>query len=171
MTAVEEVEYETLQKTKRLLMTLAQTVPFTPSVSTLCETLSVTRNQVIRLLSLLERASLIRQLHAEGKNLKSMGKPDKILFDNPNLMSALTSNIDIRTARESFFAAMMAVMHTISYPKEGDLLVDSKYTFEVEGRNKGIGRVRDLPNSYVVADEIETGFGNKVPLWLFGMMY
>lgn len=36
-------------------------------------------------------------------------------------MSALTSNIDIRTARESFFAAMMAVMHTISYSKEGDL--------------------------------------------------
>ena len=171
MPTVEDLEYETLQKTKRLLMTLAQTVPFTPSVATLCETLSVTRNQVIRLLSLLERARLIRQLHAEGKNLKAIGKPEKILFDNPNLMQALTSNVDIGTARESFFAAMMSVMHTLSFPKEGDLRVDSKYTFEVGGRNKGFAQVRDVPDSYVVADEIETGFGNKVPLWLFGMMY
>lgn len=171
MPAVEDLEYETLQKTKRLLMTLAQTVPFTPSVATLCETLSSTRNQVIRLLSLLERASLIRQLHAEGKNLKSIGKPEKILFDNPNLMRALTPNVDVGTARESFFSSMMSVMHIISYPKEGDLLVDGKYTFEVGGRNKGFTQVRDVPNSYVAADEIETGFGNKVPLWMFGMMY
>ena len=86
-------------------------------------------------------------------------------------MQALTSNVDTGTARESFFSSMMAVMHTISYPKVGDLLVDGKYVFEVGGRNKGFTQLRDVPNSYVAADEIETGFGDKVPLWLFGMMY
>ena len=27
------------------------------------------------------------------------------------------------------------------------------------------------PNSYVVADDIEVGFGAKIPLWLFGFLY
>ena len=29
----------------------------------------------------------------------------------------------------------------------------------------------DIPSSYVVADNIEIGYGNKIPLWLFGFMY
>jgi len=29
---------------------------------------------------------------------------------------------------------------------------------------------RNIPDSYVAADEMEIGFGNKIPLWLFGMM-
>lgn len=33
------------------------------------------------------------------------------------------------------------------------------------------GIFRDLPDSFIAADEIETGFGNKIPLWLFGFLY
>ncbi len=29
----------------------------------------------------------------------------------------------------------------------------------------------DLPDSYVVNDDVEMGFGNKIPLWLFGFLY
>ena len=29
----------------------------------------------------------------------------------------------------------------------------------------------NIPNSFVVADEIEIGFGNIIPLWLFGLLY
>ncbi len=32
-------------------------------------------------------------------------------------------------------------------------------------------QIKDLENSYVVADDIEVGFGNKIPLWLFGFLY
>jgi len=32
-------------------------------------------------------------------------------------------------------------------------------------------QIADLPDSYVVADDIEIGFGNKIPLWLFGLIY
>ena len=28
-----------------------------------------------------------------------------------------------------------------------------------------------IENSFVAADEIEVGFGNKIPLWLFGFLY
>lgn len=169
--AVEEVEYETLMKAKKLLMTLAQMVPFMPNMTTLCEILSTTRNQLIRLLSLLERSTLIRQLSAETKNLKALGKPDKILFNNPNLMYALNGSADTGSVRESFFSAMLSVNHGIGYPKQGDLLVDERYLFEIGGKNKGFTQIRDIPESFVVADEIEIGFGNKIPLWIFGLLY
>ena len=166
-----DINYETLLKAKRLLMILAQTVPFTPNISTLCATLSTTRNQLIRLLSLLERSALIRQLFADGKKLKTLGKPNKILFDNPDLMMALAQPADTGTVRESFFAAMLAPQHSLHYPKQGDILVDGKFLFEIGGQNKGFGQIRNIPDSYVVADGIESGFGNKIPLWLFGFLY
>ena len=72
--AVEKIEYETLQKAKRLLMILAQSAPYTPNIAKLCALLSTTRNNLIHLLSLLERAALIRQLHADNKGLKALGK-------------------------------------------------------------------------------------------------
>ena len=169
--AVEDIEYETLKKAKRLLVTLAKMVPFTPNMTTLCEILSTTRNQLIRLLSLLERSALIRQLTAEKKNLKAMGKPDKILFNNPNLMYALNRPADTGTVRESFFSSMLSVNHSISYPKQGDLLVDGQFLFEVGGKGKGFSQISGLPDSYVAADETEIGFGNKIPLWLFGLLY
>ncbi len=169
--AVEKIEYETLQKAKRLLMTLAQSAPFTPNIANMCALLSTTRNQLIHLLSLLERAALIRQLHASNKGLKALGKPDKILFNNTNLMHALGSTADDGTARESFFSAMMSTTHTIQYARQGDLQVDGKYIFEVGGKKKGFTQIANLPDSYVVADNIEIGFGNRIPLWLFGFLY
>ena len=167
--AVERIEYETLLKAKRLLMILAQSAPFTPNIANMCASLSTTRNQLIHLL--LERAALIRQLHADNKGLKALGKPDKILFHNTNLMHAIGSSADAGTARESFFSAMMSFNHTIQYAKQGDLQVDGKYLFEVGGRKKGFTQIADLPDSYVVADNIEIGFGNKIPLWIFGFSY
>ena len=169
--AVENLEYETLQKAKRLLMVIAQSAPFTPNISNLCTLLSTSRNQLIHLFSLLERAALIRQLHADNKGLKALGKPDKMLFNNTNLMYALGASADAGTARESLFAAMISQNHNIQYPPQGDLLVDGRYLFEVGGKNKGFSQIADLPDSYVVADNIEIGFGNKIPLWLFGCMY
>ena len=169
--AVEKVEYETLLKVKRLLMLLAQMVPFTLNVTSLCEKISVTRNQLIRLLTLLEKASLIRQLRSDTKGLKAIGKPDKILFDNPNVMHALSENADIGTVRETFFAMSMAQSHQIQQPKQGDLLVDGTCLFEVGGKEKGYGQIRNVENSFVVADGVEVGFGNKIPLWLLGFLY
>jgi len=166
--AVESVEYETLLKIKRLLMVIAQMVPFTLNMTSLCEKLAVTRNQLVRLMVLLERASLIRQLRSDTKALKAIGKPEKVLMDNPNVMNALSSTMDVGTMRETFFAMTMAQGHHLQYPKQGDFLVDGTCLFEIGGKDKGFGQIRNIENSYVVADDIESGFGNKIPMWLFG---
>jgi len=28
-----------------------------------------------------------------------------------------------------------------------------------------------IENSFIASDDIEVGFGNKIPLWLFGFLY
>ena len=61
--------------------------------------------------------------------------------------------------------------HPKYYSKIGDFLVDGTYTFEVGGKNKSFKQIKDIDNSFVVADDIEIGFGDKIPLWLFGFLY
>jgi hypothetical protein len=51
--------------------------------------------------------------------------------------------------------------------KKGDFIVNHNYTFEIGGKSKKYNQIKNLQNSFVVADDIEVGFGNKVPLWLF----
>ena len=54
---------------------------------------------------------------------------------------------------------------------QGDFLVDGKYIFEVGGETKGTRQIADLDHAYIAADNLEYGFGNKIPLWLFGFLY
>ena len=169
--AVEDVSHETLMKMKRLLVVLAGLPPFTPKMTSLCQTIDTTRNQLIRLLGLMERASLIRQIHIEGKWLKTVGKPDIILIDNANVMAAITAAPDEGCMREAFFAGQMAVGRDIKQSKQGDFLVDDIFLFEVGGAKKGFAQIKDMSNSYVAADDIEIGFGYKIPLWMFGLLY
>ena len=66
---------------------------------------------------------------------------------------------------------MLTFDHKLLYPKQGDFLVDERFTFEIGGKDKGFKQIKDMDNSFVVADDIEVGFGNKIPLWLFGFLY
>jgi len=62
----------------------------------------------------------------------------------------------------------------ISYSDQTDFLVDTfaqQYLFEIGGKNKGAQQIQGLENAYVVADDIETGFDRKIPLWLFGFSH
>ncbi|MBQ9340252.1 MAG: ATP-binding protein [Paludibacteraceae bacterium] len=165
------IEFETLYKAKQLLSALAGLVPYTLNISDLCKTIGITRNQLLRLLNLLERSSLIRKLYAEQSGIQSLGKPKKILFENTNLMYALSPSTDSGTIRETYFCNQLSLTHTLAMPNKGDIVVDNQFLFEVGGHGKGYKQIKGITNSWVVADDIETGFGNKIPLWLFGMMY
>ena len=42
---------------------------------------------------------------------------------------------------------------------------------EVGGRRKTFEQIKDEPDSFLALDEVETGYGNRIPLWLFGFLY
>lgn len=169
--AVEKIEFESLYKAEHLLSILAEMVPFTLNVASLTSTLGISRNSLLKIFELLDRAKLTRSIYTSKAGMKQLAKPDKILFDNPNLMFALASSVDSGTIRESFFCNQITHSHTVCIPDTGDCLVDNKYLFEIGGKKKSYNQIKDMDNSYVVADNIEMGMGNKIPLWLFGFMY
>jgi hypothetical protein len=91
---------------------------------------------------------------------------------NTNLMYAISSDqIDIGTVRETFFLQNFSDNHTISLPNKGDILIDNTFLFEIGGKNKTRKQIIDFDKAFLVKDDIEIGFQNSIPLWLFGFMY
>lgn len=169
--AVANIEYATQIKAKQLLSIMASQTPSPLNARVTAGMLQVTVNQMIKVLSLLDKAQILRLLYYKTeRNPKSMAKPQKVLLDNPSLLYAL-GYADKGKVRESFLASMMAVGHEEAYPRQGDLMVDGRYLFEVGGANKGFDQIRDIPDSFIAADDIQTGYGNRIPLWMFGLLY
>lgn len=169
--AVADIEYETQLKLKKLLVVLAEQVPFVPNMTTLARDVAVSRNQLMKFFTLLSEGCVLRTLRPAGGQPAKAVKPEKILFDNPSVMQALGVIHKSGTVRESFVGSMLGTVGDLTAPKEGDFLLDEHYLFEVGGKNKKYGQIADRPDSYVLADNIETGFGHRIPLWLLGFLY
>ena len=43
--------------------------------------------------------------------------------------------------------------------------------FEVGGKGKNKRQIAHMPNSFWAMDDLESGNGQHIPLWLFGFMY
>ena len=170
--AVEGVTPPTVRKARKMLMVLARSCPQQPNMSALYRELETERNMGIRLLEALERAELFAGIDQGPSKLKHLSRPEKIFLGDTNLMNALVPNPDVGAIRETFFANQLrAAGHDVKSPAQGDFVIDGKHLFEIGGSGKKFSQIKDLPDSYVVADGIETGLGNKIPLWLFGLLY
>lgn len=169
--AVENVSFETIQKVKRLLMIICENVPFEPNMSELWRQLSTNNELGLRMLYALDKAQILTLLTSKTKNYKYLFKPDKIFLANTNLMHVLCPQVDKGNERETFFLSQLRAAHDIKYPKNGDFLIDDQCLFEVCGKKKGFDQIADVPNSFLAVDDTEVGYGNRIPLWLFGMLY
>jgi hypothetical protein len=168
---IDDVTVATIEKTKKMLIVLAQSVPQVPTMSSLYGQLETDRNQGLKMLYALQRADLLMLLTDNTKNLKSLGRPEKIFLNNTNLMYALGANIEIGTVRETFFLNQLRQQYKTEYPVKGDFLVDKQYLFEVGGTNKTFEQIKDEPLSFLAIDNTDTGYKNRIPLYLFGMLY
>lgn len=170
--SVEKVEYSTILKIKKLLMIISSLVPFAPNLTSLSAEIETNRASTIKYLSFLQKAGLIKMLLPPGNGMSLMNKPEKIYLDNTNLIYTLAlSNINEGNVRETFFASQCSVNHKMTASKQGDFVIDDQYTFEVGGKNKTFAQIKNIQQSYIAMDGIETGFGNKIPLWLLGFIY
>ena len=169
--AVENVSFETLQKVKRLLMIICEQVPFEPNMSKLWKQLDTNNELGLRMLYALDKAQILALLTSKTKGYKHLCKPDKIYLGNPNLMHVLCPRIDKGNERETFFYSQLRVANEVKYPKKGDFFVNDKYLFEVGGSGKTFDQIADVPDSFLAVDDTEFGHGNRIPLWMFGLLY
>ena len=169
--AVEKITYETIEKCKKLFMIIAEKIPLQPNIERLAASLGTTRDTLLGILYGLDKAEILELLTVELKSYKKLVKPEKIYLGNTNLMFAFTPQIQVGTLREVFFIDQMTAVSTVQMPEKGDFLVDGKYLFEIGGQGKDFEQIADIPDSYLALDGIETGYGAKVPLWMFGLLY
>ena len=169
--AVENISFETIQKVKRLLMIICERVPFEPNMSELWKQLATNNELGLRMLYALDKAHILDLLTSKTKNYKYLYKPDKIFLGNTNLMHALCPKVDKGNERESFFLSQLNVTNQVKCPKQGDFFVNDHYLFEVGGKGKSFEQIADIEDSYLAVDDTEIGHGNRIPLWMFGLIY
>jgi predicted AAA+ superfamily ATPase len=170
--AAEKIESFSIQKIKQLLWIIAKKVPFVPNITELSNQIGVSRNSLLNYLTFLKKAQLINLLHQDVSGLSVLAKPEKVYLNNTNLIFALEENKpDIGNIRETFFFNQLEAIATVTSSKKTDFTVNNRYSFEIGGKNKGREQVMGLPEAYLALDNIEYGFANKIPLWLFGLLY
>lgn len=167
-----KVEVAYVNKLKQILQIISMSVPFIPNITKLSERTGINRNTLITYLIFLQEAHIIKNLYKDAKGITQLQKPDKIYLENSNFQYAFSpENVNDGNLRETFFINQLNFLHTVEYSDPGDFFIDGKYTFEIGGKSKTIKQIKHINNSFVVADDIEYGSYNKIPLWLFGFLY
>ena len=161
----------TARKLKKLLLVVAESVPFKPNFVSLAGKLEVSRNSLQEYLTFMEDAGLIARLRDQAQGIIGFGKVEKIYLDNSNLIYYLSAREpETGNIRETFFMNQTRVNNAIVSSAIADFKID-KYTFEVGGKNKSQEQIKNTPNSFIVKDDIEYGYKNVIPLWAFGLNY
>lgn len=166
-----ELTLTTIEKLKRLMYVVAQSVPFKPNYSKLGRDLECHRTSVSDLMLLLEKSHLVQILRDDSFGVSSLGKVDKIYLGNTHLAYALNDSVpNVGNLRETVFLTSVKPKYDVMASSVADFKV-GKYTFEVGGRNKKQKQIQGVDDAFVVKDDIEYGYQNVIPLWAFGFLY
>lgn len=163
---------QTAFKIKKFLGVLAESAPFKPNIAELARKLDVSRDMIYDWFSLLENARLLNLINVKKKGDSFLQKPDKVYLENTNMAYAFLSNPDVGNIREAFFMSQLInAKFSLTLPLNGDFKINDNYIFEIGGKKKSFNQIKNIENSFIAADEIEIGYMNKIPLWLFGFLY
>lgn len=176
------IEPKFVIKLKQLVTLICASKPYALNISKLAQKIEINRNTLYQYIYYLNRGKIFNILDHKAKGDTIFSKPAKIYLANSNLSFAYCHKIEIGTIREVFFANQLKnyfslyqnssfLGNEILASRKGDFLINEKYLFEIGGKNKSFKQIKDINNSFVVADDIEIGFNNKIPLWLFGFLY
>jgi len=169
---VDNIDFYSINRIKKLFYILSSMVPFTPNISQLSQMVDVTRQSLMNYLQLLEKAHAVLLLQKESTGIRQMVKPEKIYLQNSNYCYALSAEKpETGNLRETFFFNQLQQSHNVTYNDQTDFCIDGKYYFEIGGKNKTTKQIKDLQNAWLAIDGVETGFRNEIPLWLFGFLY
>jgi len=171
LTSLGLIEQKYTYKLKKLLEVVCESKPFEVNYTKIAAVAEISRAKLYNYVEFLNDGQMLLLVNEYVKGIKKINKPTKIYLNNTNLLFAYCQECEIGTVRETFFANQLSIKNRLNIAKEGDFLVDQKCVFEVGGQDKGFKQIKDMANSYVAADEIESGYGNKIPLYLFGFLY
>lgn len=165
------IRYDNIVNLKKLIKLICFSEPYKINIAELSRKIGIDRETLYRYLDYLDKGSVFTILRSKTRGDAIFSKPEKLYLHNTNIHYAYCNQPKIGTIRETFLISQLRVDHAVQYPPKGDLIVDDRWTIEVGGRKKGFGQIEGMEQSFVAADNIVAGSGNKIPLWLFGFLY
>ncbi len=166
-----EMTVAATEKLKKLMYYVSQSVPVKINYSDMERDLDIPRNSLPTYLEYLEKAELVSMLRMKANGDAVLRKMDKLYLNNSNMMYSMSDHEpNPGNVRETMFLSWMENTFDIVESPISDFELDGK-TFEVGGRKKGKKQIADASEGYIVADDIEYAYKNKIPLWMFGFIY
>ena len=171
LTSLGLIEQKYTYKLKRLLEVVCESKPFEVNYTKIAAAAEISRVKLYDYINFLSNGEMLLLIDENVKGVKKIAKPAKIYLNNTNLLFAYCNSAEEGTIRETFFANALSTHYQLHIVPAGDFLVNNQYIFEIGGKGKKFKQIAELKNSFVVAADIEIGFKNKIPLWLFGFLY
>ena len=187
--AIEKIFYEdipllfnvkptTVHHLKKLFYLVATSQPFVPNISRISAQLGISKEYIYTYIEELEKAGLLILLHPKEKGFKLLRKPQKIYLENANLFALIVEEkgfgVEKGNIRETFFLNQVSSTTRLYATDRADFIDGQGRLFEIGGKSKSTGEVHlanSQQDSFIVCDEMNVGFKNKIPLWLFGFLY
>lgn len=164
---IKQIEQKYLANIKKLLYLLSTDGPKAPNVSHLADETGLSRATVMNYIKYLQDARLVNLIYREGESFPK--KPSRILMHNTNLMYAIyPMQFDERDLMETFFVNNLWKDHTVNKDhKRVTYTVDDQLQFKLCVDSPG---KRQEPGTKFVLRNLEIGYGNQIPLWIFGFL-
>jgi len=163
------VRPSTIHSLKKLFYLVATSQPFTPNISRISSQLGISKEYIYAYIDELEKAGLFMLLYPKEKGFKLLRKPQKIYLECPSLFYLVEEEkgflAEKGSVREAFFVNQASHAVNLYSSQNADFVDDKNRLFEIGGRNK------KASDCFIVSDDINVGFKNKIPLWLFGFLY
>ncbi len=165
----------TLPILKKILWLVATSNGLIPNIDKMSKNLGVSREMIYNCLEYLTSSGLLNTLFSAGKGNALIRKPGKIYLNNANLLNAVHGSLKMESGiggvRETFFVNQVTSIHKLSLHDKADFFIDDQWIVEVGGSGKNDEQIRGLQGAYLAVDGIKVGFGEKIPLYLFGFLY
>jgi hypothetical protein len=172
------VKPSTVHSLKKLFYLIATSQPFIPNITRISKQLGISKEYIYAYIDELEKAGLFILLWQCAKGYKLLRKPQKIYLENVNLFTLVEEtkglSIEKGSLRETFFLNQVSSSTRLYSSKMADFTDRHGRIFEVGGRSKQEQSGKDIlskENYFIIPDDINVGFKNKIPLWLFGFLY
>jgi len=170
-----KLKTENLYVFKEILQFLALSPPGEINVHKLSKSTRKNYETISHYLEILNDSCLVRFLSNDKLGYAFIRNAKKVFLDNTNILEALRFNlgkdVNLGTCRELFVLNQLQnSTYKAMFSPNGDLWVEDK-TLEIGGKNKDFNQIKNVPNSYLVVDDVFVASERRIPLYLFGFLY
>ena len=164
-----------LQVIERLYKFVISSSPGEMSAFKLAKSLGKDFDQISSYLRYLNEAGLVRFIYSSKTGKGQLKNPVKMFPDNSNLIHQalipLLEDQEKGKVRETFFVNQIQNSQLpLFYSEVGDFTINN-VIFEIGGKGKTSKQIQKAKKGYIVADDLIEGYGNTLPLYLFGFLY